>query len=171
MSDRDSVQPYHARDAAPGQETADVVAEVLQHAAARDEAAKQKVVPKGPPRWMLPLTVNVGVMALYFLIAQPSFIEVNPLDDPRPSEQATQSARHAMFFDGIVRINGFAEEQGRLPTSLDEAGSTLAEQGVTYQLLGDSTYMLTLTVGEQIITFDSGVDDPAEFTGAINLPG
>ena len=41
MSDQDEVKPYHSRNVAPGQEAADVVAEVLQHAQEREQAAQQ----------------------------------------------------------------------------------------------------------------------------------
>jgi hypothetical protein len=73
MSEQDEVKPFHAKGAAPGQEVADVVAEVLQHAAQRDQASKRKVEIKGPAKWMLPLTAQLGVLALYFLVAQPDW--------------------------------------------------------------------------------------------------
>lgn len=171
MTDPDQVKPYHAKDTAPGQEAADVVAEVLRHAEEREAAAKQKTTPKGPPKWMLPLTVNLGVLALYFLIAQPDWVIVNPVQDPRPATEAVAQTRRAMYLDGISRIEGYARENGRLPESLDEVGSGLAAQGVEYTLQGDSTYLLITTVGSETIVFDSATDDPTTFMGAFQLPG
>lgn len=171
MTDPDQVRPYHAKDPAPGQEAADVVAEVLQHAQAREEAAKKKTTPKGPPRWMLPLTVNLGVLALYFLIAQPEFVVLNPLVDPRPSERVVQQTRTAMYMDGINKIENFRRDNGRLPETLAEANSGLAEQGVEYTMQGDSTYLLITTVGDETIVFDSATHDPAGFLGSFRLPG
>lgn len=171
MTDSDQVRPYHAKDPAPGQEAADVVAEVLQHAQEREEAAKKKDVPKGPPRWMLPLTVNLGVLALYFLIAQPDFLVVNPVVDPRPSERVVEQTRTAMYFDGIMKIEMFRQANGRLPATLTEARSGLADQGIGYTVHQDSTYLLITTVGDETIVFDSATQDPTDFAGSIRLPG
>jgi len=171
MSDQDQVRPYHAKGAAPGQEAADVVAEVLKHAAEREQAAKQKITPKGPPKWMLPVTVNLGVLALYFLIAQPDFLVLNPSVDPRSSQAVVTQTRQGIYFDGIMRIEGYRRANGRLPSTLEEAGSGLAAQGVSYTMQGDSAYILIMTVDEEQIVFDSANDDPAEWLGPMNLPG
>jgi len=173
MSDNDQVRPYHAKNAAPGQEAADVVAEVLKHAAEREEAAKQKTTPKGPPKWMLPVTVNLGVLALYFLIASPDFLVVNPPRDTRPPAEVLASTRRAVYADGITRINNFLDQQGRLPQSLAEAGSPIADVGlaVTYTPQGDSTYLLIVSVGGEEIVFDSGTDDPLTWVGPMNMGG
>ncbi|MDX1645618.1 MAG: hypothetical protein R3304_00635 [Longimicrobiales bacterium] len=171
MSDSDQLKPYHAKDSAPGQEAADVVAEVLKHAEEREAAAKKKEVPKGPPKWMLPLTVNLGVLALFFLIAQPDFLVVNPVSDPRSDQEVVSSMRRAMYMDGIMRIRTFREQNGRLPDSLEELGTTLGEQGVSYSVQGVSAYTLVATVGDEVIVFDSITDDPQDFVGSFQLPG
>lgn len=171
MSDQDHVKPYHAGNASPGQEAADVVAEVLQHAAEREQAAKKKVLVKGQAKWMLPLTLNLGVLALYFLIAQPDFLIVSPIDDPRPAEVELESARHALYLEGIQRINMFVEANGRLPESLEEAGSFLAGQGVDYSTQGDD-YILIYTVdGAEPVIFNSASQDPLDFVPVLQLPG
>ena len=162
MSDQDQVKPYHARDTAPGQEAADVVAEVLAHAAEREQAAAKKTAAKTPPKWMLPVTVNLGVLAAYFLIAQPDFLILNPVDDPRSDAEVVQQSLNAVYFDGIMKIQIFEQANGRLPTTLEEAGSGLAAQGVEYSTQGDSTYILIIDAGGEVITFDSAVDDPAD---------
>lgn len=173
MSDQDQVRPYHARDAAPGQEAADVVAEVLKHAAEREEAAKKKTTPKGPPKWMLPVTVNLGVLALYFLIAQPDFLVVNPLVDSRPTAEVITSTKWAVYSDGITRVNNFLEQNGRLPQTLSEAGSTIADVGldVLYTPQGDSTYLLIVSLMGEEIVFDSKTDDPLQWVGPMQLGG
>jgi len=171
MSDQDQVRAYHAKDAAPGQEAADVVAEVLKHAAEREQASHKRVKPKGPPKWMLPLTVQLGVLALYFLIAQPEFLVVNPIEDRRPTPERVAQVQTAMYMDGISRIQTFFEVNGRLPATLEEAGSTLATQGVDYTVQGDSTYLLITTVETETIVFDSATQTPAEFVGNMVLPG
>lgn len=172
MTDQDKVRPYHAKDSAPGQEAADVVAEVLKHAEEREKAAQEKSTPKGPPKWMLPLTVNLGVLALYFLIAQPGFLVVNPVEDPRAAEEVVTDMRNAMAIDGISRIQSFLAREGRLPESLDELGTTLGDQGVEYTIWGDSAYTLSATVDGVNIVFDSRLDDPADFVDpSFRIPG
>ena len=71
MSGEEEVRPYHARS---GSETADTLAEVLEHAAARDEAAKAREAPKRQPKWMLPLGINLALFAVYLLIAPPACV-------------------------------------------------------------------------------------------------
>jgi len=173
MSEKDHVGPYHAKNVAPGQEAADVVAEVLKHAAEREEASHTRVRPKGPPKWMLPLTVQLGVLALYFLIAQPEFLVVNPLDESRPTAQRVIQLKNAMYMDGIARIDAFLQLNGRLPATLEEAGSGLGELGIDYTVRGDSTYLLITTIDTETILFDSATQRPAEFVGnlAATLPG
>lgn len=168
MPEKDPIRPYHAKDAAPGQEAADVVAEVLKHAQAREEAAQKREVPKGPPKWMLPMTVNLGVLALYFLIAQPRFLEVNPITDPRPQAERIEETRFAMYLDGVTKIEQFRAQNGRLPASLEEANSGLAAAGVDYAVQGDSSYLLVTTVGSETILFDSASQTAAEFVPTLS---
>ena len=171
MSEQDDVQPFHAKGTAPGQEAADVVAEVLAHAAEREQAVKEKTAPKGPPKWMMPVTVNLGLLAMYFLFAQPQWIVVSPLQDPRAGAELVEANRQGIYFDGIQRIEQFQQANGRLPASLIEAGSTLADQGVNYSVV-DSAYILTFTIDGQTYTFDSATETGADFVGGfINLPG
>jgi len=170
MSEQDKVKPYHARDAAPGQEAADVVAEVLKHAAERELAAKTKTVPKGPPKWMMPVTLNLGLLAVYFLIAQPQWVVITPLEESRTSEQILDQTRAAMYMDGVTRIQNFRDANGRLPASLEEAGSSLGAAGleIDYSMQGDD-FILMVTVGDQIITWDSATTRPEDFVP--NLDG
>lgn len=175
MSEKDKVKPFHAKDMSTGQDAAEAVADVLRHAAEREEAAKRadlKAAPKGNPRWMLPVAMNLGVLAVYFLVAQPSFLQVNPIQSPPSAQEATQ-LRRAMLFDGINRIEAFRVQNGRLPTSLAEAGSNpgLIDE-VDYQIRGDSSYVLLATVGEEDILYDSATMTQADFIGGqVILPG
>jgi hypothetical protein len=165
MSEQDRVRPYHARDTATGQETADVVAEVLRHAAERDQAAKQRNVPKRQPKWMLPVSVNLAVLAVYLLIAPPDWAVLNPIPE-LPIEARVDDFRTAMYFQGIARIEVYRARTGRLPATLQEAGSTL--QGVDYVVRGDSAYVLIGSVGEEVLTYDSSVESAAAFAGNVS---
>ena len=170
MSDKDQVKPYHAKEVGSGQEAADALADVLEHAAERAEAAKQGVAPKSQPKWMLPLGLNLGLLAVYLLVAQPRWVQVSPVQPP-PAAERIESLRTAMYFNGIARIDGFFASNDRLPTSLGEAGAAALEGTVDYVPRNDASYVLIGRVGDQTISYDSATQTPEEFTGPIVLPG
>lgn len=159
-SKRDDVRPYHAPPS--GQETADAVKAVLQHSAERDQAARKKTAPKKQPKWMLPLGANLGVLALYLLIAPPRWVVLDPLQGP-PAVRQLQDMRTAMFLQA-TRINAYRDENGRLPARLEDAGSTTA--GVEYRVTGNGQYQLVTTVADQAILYDSSTQTPQEWVGA-----
>jgi len=170
MSDKGQIRPYHAKEVASGQEAADAVADVLKHAADRTEAAKKRVGPKSQPKWMLPLGLNLGLLAAYLLVAQPQWVEVSPTRPP-PVERQIANLRIAMWAHGIVRIGTFLDREGRLPASLEEAGGAPLVGLVDYRIRDDGSYVLTGTIGNVVISYDSATQTAEEFTGPITLPG
>jgi len=150
MSSEDQVRPYHAKDEARGQEAADAVAAVLKHAAAKDEIAHRKTTPRKQPKWMLPLGVNLAVLAVYLLIAPPSWVTVNPVEPPDLARQGND-LKAAMWFQA-ERIKSYQAEHGRLPESLSEAGS--ATPGVEYVRDGDGFRLIGI-VGDVPVILDS----------------
>jgi len=158
MSSEDKVRPYHAK--ASGQEAADAVHAVLQHAADRDQAAHQTTGPKKQPKWMLPLGINLGVFAVYLLIAPPAWVVVSPLEAP-PVEEQLEDLRLAMYMQA-QRVESYRQQNGRLPTELVEAGSPVP--GVEYNVIGIGRYQLVATVGGEALIYDSS-DSAAEWVG------
>ena len=158
MGTDDKVKPYHARS---GSETADTLADVLEHAAAREQAAHKRTVPKKQPKWMLPLGINLGVFALYLLIAPPAWVDFNPIEGP-PVAAQTESLRLGMFMQ-IQRIEGYRLANGRLPDSLEAAGSVVVE-GAEYRRMGGDRYQLIANVGETVLLYDS-TESAADFVG------
>ena len=165
MPDKDQVKPYHA-EISSGQETADAVADVLKHAAERDEAAKKKVTHKGQAKWMLPLAMNLGVLAVYLLIAQPDWSVVSPIAAP-PTEEQVERLRNAMYTFGINQIDQFALQNDRLPATLEEAGAGRLVGTVEYTPRPDRTYVLFATVGDADIVFDSAVQTVEQFVPSL----
>lgn len=153
MSENDEVKPFHAKDVASGQEAADAVAAVLKHAHEREEAAKQKSVPKGQPKWMLPLGLNLGVFAAYLLIWSPDWVIINRIQPP-PAEAQVQNTRLGVYTIAN-RIEAYMAQNGRLPSSLLEALGR-ETPGVEYTVQG-SNYVLYTEVGDQPISFNSAV--------------
>lgn len=162
MSSEDKVRPYHAKDEARGQETADAVAAVLKHASDRDKAQHGKPRPKKQPKWMLPLGIQLSVLALYLLIAPPSWVTMNPIDPPDLASQE-ESLRVAMYFQA-QRIEAYRQRTGELPVQLADAGSPI--EGVQYVRQGSSQYQLVGTVGEEALVYDSTQTD-ASFEAAV----
>ena len=165
--ENDRVRPFHAKEAASGQETAEAVAAVLKHAAERDQAAKKKAPPKQQPKWMLPLGLNLGVLATYLLIAPPSWVIVNPIAPP-PDEEVVDNLRTGMFFVK-ARIDAYLMRQGRLPGSLAEADVSPSQAAeIDYAPRGDSTYVLIAVVGDEVITYDSSRQSSSEVFGDLS---
>jgi hypothetical protein len=161
MSSEDQVRPYHAKDEARGQEAADAVAAVLKHAAEKDQLAHRKPPPKKQPKWMLPLGVNLGVLAVYLLIAPPSWVTVNPVEGPDLARQ-TVDLKAAMWFQA-QQIESYKVQNGRLPATLAESGRTTP--GVEYVRDGDRFRLIGI-IGEAPVVYDSTAPSP-EFASIV----
>ena len=157
MSSENKPSPFHAKS---GAETADTLAEVLEHAAARDVAAHKKDAPKKQAKWMLPLGINLGVFAVYLLIAPPSWVVMDPIEGPPPAEQM-RSLRASMFLQAGA-IDTYLIQNGSLPATAEDAGKTTP--GVDYVRQGGDVYQLVGTVGDEILTYTS-TENPIEFLG------
>lgn len=144
---------------------------MLAHAAERDKAGKARTAPKGPPRWMMPVTVNLGLLAIYFRFAQPPWLVMSPLQDPRDMSERMEVSRTAIWAL-IQRIEIFNSAQGRLPRTIAELGVSLAEQGVVYTLTSESTYRVTYLIDGETVEFDSAMGTSTDFVGgALSLGG
>ena len=154
MSSEDQVRPYHAKDEARGQEAADAVAAVLKHAAEKDKAAQAKVAPRKQPKWMLPLGINLAVLAVYLLIAPPAWVVVNPIAPPDLAAQTTD-LKKALWFQA-QRIEAYRVEHGQLPAQLADAGSPIP--GVEYVNEGDRFRLIGM-VGDATVVWDSSTSN------------
>lgn len=150
MSSEDDVRPYHAKEEAHGQEAAEAVAAVLKHAAEKERATRSRQPRKQQPKWMLPLGINLGVLAVYLLIAPPSWVVVNPIQGPDMAVQTDMMA--ATIYLQSQAIQSFQLQNGRLPSSLAESGR--AYDGIEYVRQGDQ-YQLIAMVGETPLIWDS----------------
>jgi hypothetical protein len=156
--DKDEIKPFHARDVSSGQETADVVAAVLKHAAERDVAAKKKTTPKPEPVWMLPMGLTLTVLAAFLLIAPPPWIVVNPIAAQAPEDQLTKLRASMWLY--INKIETYRLTNGSLPQTLAEVGEEV--EGLDYTVTGQN-YSLYSSVGDQAVLFNSAVDSAREW--------
>lgn len=158
MSSEDQVRPFHAKDEARGQEAAEAVAAVLKHAAAKDEAAHAKPRPKKQPKWMLPVGVNLAVLAVYLLLAPPAWVTVNPVAPPDPAIQL-DGISTALYMQA-QQIQQYRIDNGRLPASLADVASVgPTVEGVEYVRNGTEHFQLVATVGDQAVVYDSAGDN------------
>ena len=150
-SSKDQVRPYHAGDRTPGQEAADALSAVMSHAAERDDAQHKKAPQKTQSKLALPLGINLGVFALYMLIAPPAWVVVNPIEAP-PVEEQADHMRLAMYMQAM-RVNVYRAQNGELPAALEDAGSPVP--GVEYSVIGANRYELIATIGTEVVRYDS----------------
>jgi len=157
MSSEDQLRPYHAKS---GSETADTLAEVLEHAAAKEVAAHKRDAPKRQPKWMLPLGINLGVFAIYLLIAPPQWVVMDPIEGPPPAEQL-RSYQVAIFLQaGSVEM--YRRENGRLPDRTEDIPKT--SPGVEYIRVSADVYQLFADVNGEPLVYTS-TEDLNEFLG------
>ena len=171
MSSEDQVRPFHAKDEARGQEAAEAVAAVLKHAAEKDHSAQAKPRRKAQPKWLLPVGLQLGVLAVYLLIAPPAWVVVNPIEGPPPVAVAND-LRKAMYLYS-QQIEQYRIDNGRVPADLAELGRT-APEGVEYVRSGTDAYQLIAFVGEESLVWDStgpNTEFAEAFAGAVGRLG
>lgn len=132
MSPRDYSKPYHAGKKTPSEEATDAVSAVLSHAAERTEAQRKKRPRRRQGRWALPLGINLGVFAVYLLMAPPEWVVMKPII-AAPIEEQVDDMRLAMYMQAM-RVDAYRAQNGVLPESLEDAGSSVP--GVEYFVLG-----------------------------------
>lgn len=165
MSENDKPKPYHARDVSSGQEAADAVRAVMEHAHERDEAAKKKTAPKAPPKWLLPLGINLGVLATYLLVAQPDWAEISPIAELPPEEQVSLLANDMWFV--INKIESYRLAQGEPPTSIDQIDG-IDPSSYTYVRTG-ADYVL-IPVGQEDLRYATTEwESPHAWSASINV--
>lgn len=147
MSSEDQVRPYHAKDEARGQEAAEAVAAVLKHAAEKDRVAHTKPARKKQPKWLLPLGINLGVLAVYLLIAPPPWVVVNPIKGPDMAVQTDMMA--AALYMQAQAIDAYRIQNGRLPATLAESGRVT--EGIDYLPQGDQFQLVAMVGGTPVI--------------------
>ena len=97
------------------------------------------------------LAINLGVFAVYVLIAPPGWIVVAPLEAP-PLEEQADDMRLAMYMQAM-RVDAYHAENGVLPGTLEDAGSSVP--GVQYFVMGANRYELIASIGTEVVRYDS----------------
>ncbi len=143
-----------------GNETADLVAQVLEEQQRR-EAAQSKAPPSRSRTRVAAISLPVlASFSFYLWFATPAWVTPT-VPDPVPPAQAQAGLRVAMYFQ-IQRIEAFRQQNGRLPDTLEETGNAPAE--MTYERLDARTYRLSGSSRGTSLTYES-TQPPREFVG------
>ncbi len=118
----------------------------------REEAARAREA-EARARRRVPRAVLLGLVGLvcgatWFAPVPASSATSHAL----PPEYVTASGRLVLSL-AAERIHGFAGKYNRLPTSLADAN--VSEPGMTYQQVGDSSFVLMFPVGSTVMTWES----------------
>ena len=149
-----------------GSEAADLVSEVLEDAARREEARNRKqepVVGRSRQRVAAVSLPLAGAFSFYLWFGNPAWITPT-MPDPITAERAEQGLRVAMYFQA-QKIEEFRNQSGRLPDSLDELGGTVPPE-MTYTRVDATTYTLVGNSRGVTLTLDVDSDQAiAQFLG------
>ena len=151
---RDSRDPRDPRRKTTGSETADLVSEVLEDAARRNEARGRKqepVIGRNRQRAAAISLPLAGAFSFYLWFGNPAWVTPT-MPDPVTTEKAEAGLRVAMFFEA-QKIEQFRTTSGRLPDTMDELGSAPSE--MTYTRLDARTYTLVGNSRGVTLTFNS----------------
>lgn len=95
----------------------------------------------------------------YTWLARPAWLFAPDQGTPRTAAEQEATLRFGMYLEA-ERVRDHLELNHRLPESLGEAGDL--EEGVEYQITGDSTFVLTGAMGATSLRLASS-DDIQEF--------
>lgn len=139
---------------ATGEETREIVSEVLREQAERQARQRDAGQRKKNRRLPLPiLAVILAAASLYVWVAAPSWLLPEPL--PEPTAVNLQDGLRMEMYGLVVQIERYRQENGRIPASLEQA----AEEGspdVTYVPFPPESYRLEGRRAGTEIVYSSG---------------
>lgn len=115
--------------------------------------------PRGPNPFSIGLALLASVFGIYLMVAQPAWF-LTPPPPPDPPAMREASARLTVVREAS-RIEQVRAETGRVPATLEEAGSGVA--GLQYFPSGDG-YTLRWVLSGDTLTWSSR-DSVADFLG------
>jgi hypothetical protein len=132
----------------------------IEDRSAKDAAARQRAVSRtNTPRLLvMALVAAVGVI---LLALQPAWLAGPRTPPPEPAGIAAASLRLTLLRER-QRVLDFERERGRLPATLAEAGSPLAD--IDYKPQDDGRFSLAARAGDSLIVLQSN-DNVGAFLG------
>jgi hypothetical protein len=106
------------------------------------------------------LGLSIFAVGIYILAIRPTWFFTPP--PPPESVQIQEASVRLMLVREASRVRQYRAEHGKLPPTLEETGSSVAN--VNYTAQGDSAFRLVTTWGEQTIALSSS-DSVGTFLG------
>lgn len=140
-------------DPQASEELRDAYATLLERQAA--PPPEPELPPRPAPRWLLAATVAWAAL-IGILLVPPGFARM-PANRPfqPPADLSEPSARFGLWL-AEAHIERFYTIMRRLPSTLYEAG--VEDRAVTYDVNGEHSYRLGLTVGRSALVLGSGMN-------------
>ena len=156
-------------DYVPRSEIAGALADVLEDQKAKAKARKDGKVPRS--RRTGPLKVGLlavsCLVSLYLWFGSPSWLSTSG-DNPVPPELAAAGMRMEMYLQAL-RVEDFLSREGRLPSSLAEAGEPFTE--VQYERLDGRRYRLAMSGPGGVLSYMSSDSLELFLGGAMEIIG
>ena len=129
---------------------------------ANDKAARRRGRTSSNTSRIVVSVLGLGIFAvgIYILSMRPTWFFTPP--PPPESVQIQEASVRLMLVREASRVRRYRAEHGKLPATLEEAGSTLTS--ITYTPQGDSTFRLVTNWGEHTIGLSSS-DSVGPFLG------
>lgn len=154
-------QPDSSSARSQGNETADLVAQVLEDQKRREAAQQQKLPPSRARNRVAAISLPLlATFSFYLWFATPAWVTPTQ-PDPVSVAEAEAGLRVALYFQA-QRIESFRQQNGRLPDALAETGSAPPE--MEYERIDARTYRLSGTSRGAVLTYDSS-QPLGEFVG------
>ena len=154
--------PPTTSDPAAGSEIAEALVDVMQDQAHRAKARAEVSGPRakraGPVLGVL--LVLLSLFSAYLWFGSPAVLQPEPLDPITPELEAA-GLRMEVFLQASA-VEEFQAREGRLPTTLAEAGDPYTE--VVFEAVGANRYRLRLSSPSTTVEYDS-VDPLEGFLG------
>jgi hypothetical protein len=129
----------------------------------RNEKAEQLAASRMHPavRRRVSILTVVGFAGAILLLLQPTWL-AGPDAPPVETPAIVEASLRLSMLRERQRVTDFALKQGRLPTSLAEAGSTAP--GLGYEALPEQTFRLFAQAGDSLLVLSS-TDSMSHFLG------
>jgi len=129
---------------------------------AHDKAANRRGRSSSNTSRIVVTVLGLGIfgVGIYILAMRPAWFFTPP--PPPESVQIQEASVRLMLVREATRVRRFRVEHGKMPATLEEAGSTIGS--VHYMAQGDSTFKLMASWGEKSIVLSSS-DSVGPFLG------
>ena len=114
-------------------------------------ATRRAATTERAPAWRL-VMLTVGLIGALLLLLQPAWL-AGPVSLPQESAAVSSASLRLSLLRERQRVFDYSQAHGRLPTTLNEAGS--ARTDLHYQLVGAGDFTISGSAGDSLVTLRS----------------